>query len=253
MKMNRIVVALMAVASVYPATSQTMIPSGHVDIGVLYESGVWDLHVHKEIPEPEEEFGPSDAVFVIGAKAQQAGGVPNSASATAFFSPAGSPLWILPKSQDPELPFLGIGAEEMSSDDWNGSLTLTMTEVRGPGDVFVWDVGAFGDLQPKMSSRDGFSAGDALTVEAGGHAHYFWAFSAPGDYEVFLSAQGDHALDGPVQSEPAGYRFQVVPEPGVGTLVLAGLVCLGGLRRRSWGRSVTGWSKAVGPRAHRTL
>jgi surface-anchored protein len=141
----------------------------------------------------------------------------------------------------------------MSSDDWNGSLTLTMTEVRGPGDVFVWDVGAFGDLQPKMSSRDGFSAGDALTVEAGGHAHYFWAFSAPGDYEVCLSAQGDHALDGPVQSEPAGYRFQVVPEPGVGTLVLAGLVCLGGLRRRYSSQSVTGQTAEVAPRAHRTL
>lgn len=251
--MNRIAVALMAVASVNPVTSQTPIPSGHVDIGVLYEAGVWDLHVHKTVPEPEEEFGPSDAVFVMGAKTQQAGGVPNSASATAFFGPAGSPLWVLPKSQDPELPFLGIGTEEMSGDDWNGTLTLTMTEVRGPGDVFVWDVGAFGDLQPKMSSRDGFSAGDALTVEAGGHAHYFWAFSAPGDYEVFLSAQGDHKMDGPVQSEPAGYRFQVVPEPGVGTLVLAGLVCLGGFRRRSLSQSVTGQTAEVGPRAHRTL
>ena len=253
MKMNRMIVALMAVAGVYPATGQTMISSGHVDIGVLYESGTWDLHVHKDVPGAEEEFGPSEAVFVIGAKAQQAGGVPNSASATAFFGPAGSPLWVLPKSQDPELPFLGIGAEEMSADDWNGALTLSMTDVRGPGNVFVWDVGAFGDLQPKMSSRDGFSAGDALTVEAGGHAHYFWAFSAPGDYEVFLSAQGNHKVDGSVQSEPAGYRFQVVPEPGVGTLILAGLVCLGGLRRRSSRQSVTGQSAGFGPRVQRTL
>jgi surface-anchored protein len=253
MKMNRIIVALMVVAGVYPATSQTMISSGHVDIGVLYESGTWDLHVHKDVPDAEEEFGPSEAVFVIGAKAQQAGGVPNSASATGFFGPAGSPLWVLPKSQDPELPFLGIGAEEMSADDWNGSLTLTMTDVRGPGNVFVWDVGAFGDLQPKMSSRDGFSAGDALSVEAGGHAHYFWAFSAPGDYEVFLSAQGNHKVDGSVQSEPAGYRFQVVPEPGVGTLILAGLVCLGGLRRRSSRQSMAGQSAGFGPRVHRTL
>jgi len=223
-------------ACAFSASSQTILSSGHVDLGILYESGGWDLHVHKEIPSPEEEFAPSEAILRLGAKSQLAGGVPNSQAATAFFGPAGSPLWILPKSEDPDLPFLGIGTEEMSSVDWNGSLSLTLTDVRGPGDVFVWDVGAFGELQPKMSSRDGFSAGDSLNIEAGGHAHYFWAFSAPGDYEVFVFAKGDHKADGPVQSEPAGYRFQVVPEPGTGVLTVAGLVLLGWRRRASWRR-----------------
>jgi len=212
--------------------SQTVIRQGHLDLGVLYEDGAWDLHVHKEFPLPDEEFAPADAIIQLGPKSALPGGVPDTAAATSFFGAAGSPLWILPKTQDPDLPFFGVGAEEMSPEDWVGSLTLKLEDVRGPGNVFVWDVGAFGELQPKMSSRDGYSPSDVLAVEAGGHGHYFWAFSAPGDYEVSVSASGTHAVDGAVASEPVAYRFQVVPEPGVGSLVVLGGLCLGLRRRR---------------------
>lgn len=227
-------------AGVMPVVSQTVISQGHLDLGVLYEDGSWDLHVHKESPAPEEEFAPADAIIQIGPKGALAGGVPNTGAATGFFGAAGSPLWILPKTQDPELPFFGVGAEEMSPDDWVGSLSLKLEDVRGPGHVFVWDVGAFGELQPKMSSRDGFSASDVLAVEAGSHGHYFWAFSAPGDYEVSLSASGTHKVDGAVASEPVAYRFQVVPEPGVGGLLILGGLCLGFRRRTAPGSTSTG-------------
>ncbi len=236
-------ISLLAIAAtvvsalgVVNASGQTILSSGHMDIGVLYESGAWDLHVHKESPPPDEEFAPSDAVFQLAAKSQLAGGVPDTPDATGFFGPAGSPLWVLPRTEDPELPFLGLGAEEMSFEDWVGPITLTLAGVRGPGNFFVWDVGAFGELLPRMSSRDGISAADSMTVEAGGHAHYFWAFAAPGDYEVDLSAMGNHLSDGLVQSDPSVYRFRVVPEPRTGFLLATGLACLRGIRRRSQAR-----------------
>lgn len=211
---------------------QTLIARGHVDLGIVYEDGAWDLHVHQEEPE-EQEFAPAEATLQLGAASALAGGVPSSPSATGFFGPAGSPLWMLPKTEDPDLPFLGIGAEEMSADDWTGSLTLRLEDVRGPGNLFVWDVGGFGEIQPKFSSRDGISEADALSVEAGSHAHYFWAFSAPGDYEVVVSASGAHRVDGTVESEAVAYRFQVVPEPGTASLALLGAVGLAWFRRRT--------------------
>lgn len=231
--MNSRLVVCIAVLSAggLPAFPQTVISSGHVDVGVLYEGGAWDLHVHKESP-PEAEYAPGDAVIQVGVKAQLAGGVPNTPASVGFFGTAGSPLWILPKSQDSELPFLGVGAEEMSASDWNGALTLSLNEVNGPGHLFVWDVGAFGELQPKMNSRDGVTSADFLSVEAGSHAHHFWAFSAPGDYEVVVSARGNHTVDGLVDSGPVGYRFQVVPEPHVGWLLAAGGLCLAVRRNR---------------------
>lgn len=212
--------------------AQTLITRGHVDLGIVYEGGAWDLHVHQEEPE-EREFAPGEATFQLGATSALAGGVPSSPAATGFFGPAGSPLWILPKTEDPDLPFLGIGAEEMSADDWTSSLTLHLEEVRGPGNLFVWDVGGFGEIQPKFSSRDGISEADALSVEAGSHAHYFWAFSAPGDYEVVVSASGAHRVDGTIESEAAAYRFQVVPEPGTASLALLGAVGLAWAHRRT--------------------
>lgn len=205
---------------------------GHMDIGVLYEGGAWDLHLHKEEPPPDEEFAPGDALIQVGPSAALPGGVPNTPSATGFFGPAGSPLWVLPKTEQEDLPFLGIGAEEMDAADWNGNLTLSLDSVNGPGDVFVWDVGAFGDLIPKMSTRDGVGPGDLLEVTAGSHAHYFWAFSAPGEYEVVVKGSGVHAVDGPVASDPVGYRFQVVPEPGAAGLLGAGALTLWISRRQ---------------------
>lgn len=212
-------------------SAQTRITSGHVDIGIVYEAGAWDLHVHQEEPEPGAEYEPSEAVFGIGEAAWLVGGVPDSPAAVGFFGAAGSPLWVLPRTEVEGLPFLGIGAEEMSADDWNGPLTLSLREVSGPGDVFVWDVGTFGELLPKMSTRDGVGPGDSLTVQAGSHGHYFWGFSAPGEYEVGLSASGVHAADGAVASEVATYRFSVVPEPGPVSLLVVGGLAL--MRRRN--------------------
>lgn len=218
--------AATALGLVVSAPAQTVIGSGHVDIGVAYEDGAWDLHVHRESDDGGEEFEPGEAVFLIGAVAQLVGGVPDQPAATGFFGPAGSPLWVLPKTEHPDLPFVGLGTEELSAEDWFGDLSLTLTAVEGPGDVFLWDVGAFGDLQPRMSSRDGISSADTVSLTPGSHGHLFWGFSAPGDYVIELRASGVHATDGAVGSDPAGYRFQVVPEPATGALLVLGAVLL---------------------------
>lgn len=207
-----------------PAATLT---EGHMDIGIVYEAGAWDLHVHKETPLPEEEFAPGEVLIRVGPTAALAGGVPASPAATAFFGAAGTPLWVLPVTQQAGLPFLGIGAEEMDPADWSSAITLSLDGVQGPGQIFVWDTGAFGELIPRMSSRDGIGAGDSLPVEVGSHAHYFWAFSAPGEYQVSLHASGIHRVDGPVTSDSATYHFEVVPEPGIAELLgLGGLLLL---------------------------
>lgn len=205
-----------------PAPAAIVLSNGHMDIGIAYETGAWNLHVHKEWPLPEEEYPPDEAVFLIGAEARVTGGVPGNPASTAFFGAAGSPLWILPKTENPALPFLGVGAEELDPADWLGNPTLSLVAVRGPGHFFVWDIGSFGDLQSRMNTRDGISVLDRLDVIAGSHGHYFMGFTAEGEYEVDLSVAGLHAADGPTASGPATYRFSVVPEPGATSLLALG-------------------------------
>lgn len=207
--------------------AQPVISSGHVDIGIGYEDGAFDLHVHQEDPPPGAEYAPGDVILRMGSKSALPGGVPPGSPYTSFFGPAGSPLWVLPKTEDPELPFLGFGTEELEVGEWAGSITLTLKGVNGPGDFFLWDTGVFGELQPKMSSRDGVSAADRLELFPGSHGHFFLGFSAPGAYEVLFEAAGTHVTEGPVLSETAGYRFEVIPEPsplailGLGGVALA--------------------------------
>jgi surface-anchored protein len=231
--MAAVAAVVVVTLAVVPAWGQTILSSGHADIGIAYEGGAWDLHVHVEDPEPGQEFEPDEVILQVGGAAALAGGVPDNAAATAFFGAAGSPLWILSKTEHPDLLFLGFGTEELDADDWVGSLSLELRGVSGPGEFFVWDVGGLGDLQPLMSTRDGISAGDALPLIAGSHAHFFVGFSAPGDYEIDFAARGVHAVDGALVSDPVTYPFSVVPEPGVGALLALGALGLMAFRRRS--------------------
>lgn len=203
----------------FPAAAQTFLSSGHADIGIAYDAGSFDLHVHDG--ESATEFSPpSGAVLVVGSAAQTT--TPGTLSALA---PMGSSLWILPKTQNPSLLFLGFGTEELTVADWTGNLSLRLKSVSGPGNFGVYDVGTFGDIQIKMNSADGVTAGDALSLVPGSHGHYNLTFTAPGDYTIGLEASGIHAVDGAVASGTVNYSFTVVPEPEeYAALAAAGLL-----------------------------
>ena len=200
------------------AFSQTFIPSGHVDIGIGYESSVFDLHVHRAEP-VDQEFTPGEAVFAIG---PASAGVSPGGAFTGFLGAAGTPVWVLRTTENEQLPFLGFGTEELTASDWQGNISLSLKSVSGPGAFSVWGVGGFGAPDLKMSTVDGITAGDRLLLVPGSHGHFNVGFSAPGDYLVTLEASGTHLIDGLRTSDPATYRFQVIPEPSTWALGLAG-------------------------------
>jgi surface-anchored protein len=204
---------------ILPASAQTFLTSGHADIGIAYAAGLFDLHVHDG--ETDTEFSPpSGAVLVVGSAAQTT--TPGALSALA---PVGSSLWILPKTENPSLLFLGFGTEELTIADWTGTLSLSLKSVSGPGNFGIYDVGTFGDIQLKMNSADGVTAGDSLSLVPGSHGHYNLTFTAPGDYTIGLEASGIHAVDGAVTSGTVNYSFTVVPEPEeYAALAAAGLL-----------------------------
>ena len=201
------------------AQSQTFISSGHVDIGIGYEDKAFDLHVHQEEP-LDQEFAPGEAVFAVG---PASAGVSPGGAYVSFLGAAGTPVWILPTAEKEQLPFLGFGTEELTAADWSGNISLSLKAISGPGTFSIWGVSGFGAPELKMSSVNGIGADDRLLLVPGSHGHFNVGFSAPGDYRVTLEASGNHLIDGLRSSDPATYRFQVVPEPSTWALALTGV------------------------------
>jgi surface-anchored protein len=215
MKLNLLPSLFLTVIAIPTASAATTLTSGHADIGIGYD-GAFDLHVHDD--ETDTEYAPDEVILGVGSAALQF----SPGGAFSFLGPAGTPVWVLPKEQNPELLFLGLGTEELDPADWTGNIGLTLTAVSGPGTFYLWDVNSFGVPTVSMNSGDGITAGDTVSLVPGSHAHYNLGFSAPGTYSVSFEATGLHVVDGFQNSGPAAYTFQVVPEPGSVVLAIVG-------------------------------
>ncbi|HVR35171.1 MAG TPA: choice-of-anchor M domain-containing protein [Methylomirabilota bacterium] len=217
---SRLTLLGLLTASVATLSAQTSLTTEHVDVGIAYEQGAWDLHLHKENPPPNEEFEPGDAILVVGSAAETS--VPASPSFS-FLGTTGDPVWILPQNQNPSLLFLGIGAEEIDPSTFVGNITLTLDAVSGPGHFALYQTDSFGTPTVFMNSRDGISSGDNVSITPGNHAHFNWAFSEPGTYNVAFEASGilNDGFSTFTSSGPVTYTYEVVPEPG--TYALLGL------------------------------
>lgn len=206
--------------------AQTVLRSGHMDLGIAYEDGVLKTHLHVHDPEPDgTEYEPDEAIIEVGLVSKTT--VPAN-PAYSFLGPAGSPLYLLPASENPELPFLGLAAEEVAAGVFEGNtLKLTLVNFSGPGEFALFTVDAFGTPSVKMNTRDGVDDSDFAPVLAGSHGHANWAFSAPGDYEItFLPAGALVGGTQPAAAEAGTFTFRVVPEPRTAALLSLGAVLL---------------------------
>ncbi|MFJ6216865.1 choice-of-anchor M domain-containing protein [Streptomyces sp. NPDC092296] len=203
-----VMTATLIAAGPAQASCVTVLDHGHVDVvGLAYEDGELEIAVHDESGAEEVEYAPEDVRLTALPAARTT--VPAGAR-YAFLGTAGSPLWVLPEVQNPDLLWAGFGAEELDSGVFqDDAVTVSFLSVQGPGTVAVYTDDVFGEPETVLvNSADGLP--DRVALHAGDHTHANWAFSKAGTYKLRVRAAAKLAADGhTVNSRTVTYTVRV--------------------------------------------
>ena len=182
----------------------------HVDLRILYARGTTnELFLVAHDGDGRTNYAATNVVLVARESARTE--IPPGFEQ---FGEPGSPIWILPSSQDPQLLYLGLSGEGLPAGMFAEPPVIHLRSVRAPSWFFVWQFGSGGDLNMRMDSRNGIGPDDAIPVPVGSHSHFNWGFTSNGVYEVTFQVEG--RLIGATTnlvSQPSSFRFEVQPVP----------------------------------------
>jgi surface-anchored protein len=222
MKSTLLTLATVVLAMISPATAQT-IYTGHWDISAHKHGSLLELSLHNHDLESEYPLESSVISYDFGASSQTLVSVGSSNLGLLYVSPEDEIA-----ADDSAMPFIGFSAEELAS-PFTGTVTFTMTGFTyagsGTGNFYLFE-----GTSLLWDSRAGVGSYGSFSVNVGSHGHGEFGFSDLGLYEITLQASGNDGS--PVSGESATFRFDVVPEPTCGTLLLIGLAGLMAARKR---------------------
>ncbi|MGC7102730.1 choice-of-anchor M domain-containing protein [Amycolatopsis lurida] len=204
-----------------PADDCVVLDDGHVDaIAPRVLDGQLTTQVKDGTAGPDQVVWRDPGEVVLHAVPAAKNTIPSNNPGYAFLGPAGSPVWLIPQTQIPGIVWAGWNTEELGPATVSGDVTLSLSEVDGPGNVAVFLTG----LSPTVlfNAVDGLP--DNLQVPLGTHAHANWGFTAEGVYRLTFTVTATLASGGQ-QSDTDTYTFAVGDVDAAGAL---GGQCAGG-------------------------
>ena len=175
-------VFLLAVLGITPAHAQVQrLDQGHIDaFNVTADGGELTLDLKEDATGSHVRHAPEDVELVVGQDAYT--------ERTAEIPEIGKAGYMLPQTQRSDLIWPGWdtqGARDI------GAIDLEFVEVTGPGEVYLFQTGSFGSLDPVLdggSTR--LETGSVIAQEEPAHVHANWLFTEPGTYQMRVVAEG---------------------------------------------------------------
>lgn len=202
---------------------QRVLETGHVDMGPKFDAETWRFLVHDDVAKADSNATsvwryPDETVLRVLDQARLT--VPDDSAYSFIGAAPGSPVWVVPQTQNPDVVWLGWNTQDprvMKSID--RGITLSLAGVQGPGTVTVYlHSGSFGKPQVLWDSRE--SQAQPVWVDVNTHTHANWVFTQPGVYLLRLTAQAD-LIDGRHVSDTQLIRFAVGTATPVGEALAA--------------------------------
>lgn len=245
---RRFLVLLPLLLVLSPAWAQTHLTNEHVDLTIGFTApSSFSMLVRDD--DNGVSYTPPNAILDVLPLAQT---TRPAGSAFDFVGVgAGQTYYRLPQSQNPNLLYLGVSGNGVSSssiDTYNAAaesggrvsgnaawVRLSLESVTGaggasaPGFFSAWQSGDTGPNAFMSSFSGGITPDDSLWVVAGGHSHFNWGFSAPGTYEVTFRPSVHRSGATVTSADPFTILFNVtsaaIPEPGTLPLLLTISAC----------------------------
>lgn len=209
--------------AIFPGENQVCLDNGHVDAFYVLpsdSSGV-DLRVKEDVT-GNGVIRHSDGVGLV-VKEEALTTLP-SQNAPAEIQ--GEDVYYLPLTQDVSLLWPGWDSQRLAGSSWGAPVDIEILGIDGPGDVYLWSNGTFGELASLLNGGT-YQLPGTITQDFLAHVHANWAFTEPGDYTFTVQATATNTAVAGLPSattEIESYRFFVgdasladtepVPDPG---------------------------------------
>lgn len=176
-----------SVANAATSNQPVMIQAGHADFGPTLAGGHWKIQIRDDTGDDPVWRDPENVVFKLGSSSIIP--MPNDAAYNFIGEKPGTKLYVIPQTQNPDVPWLGWNTQEGGVlNELDRGAKLSLEGVSGPGKLHVYLENGNNNPQQLWDSTKGYPQNS--WIETNAHTHVNWVFSKPGIYHVKLTFSG---------------------------------------------------------------
>ena len=174
-------------ANAATSNQPVMIQAGHADFGPTLAGGHWKIQIRDDTGDDPVWRDPENVVFKLGSSSIIQ--MPNDAAYNFIGEKPGTKLYVIPQTQNPDVPWLGWNTQEGGVlNELDRGAKLSLEGVSGPGKLHVYLENGNNNPQQLWDSTKGYPQNS--WIETNAHTHVNWVFSKPGIYHVKLTFSG---------------------------------------------------------------